>query len=82
MLLLKRCELDQAYKIAEQLRLNVQNHQFNHNNRTTPVTISLGVAQWTESETMDDLATRVDEAVGLAKAEGRNRAEISYYVNQ
>ena len=81
-LLLKRCELDQAYKIAEQLRLNVQNHQFNHNNRTTPVTISLGVAQWTESETMDDLATRVDEAVGLAKAEGRNRAEISYYVNQ
>ena len=30
---------------------------------------------------MDDLATRIDEAVGLAKAEGRNRAEISYYVN-
>ena len=80
-LLLKRCELDQAYKIAEQLRLNVQSHSFSQNSRQPPVTISLGVAQWAESESMDALATRVDEAVFLAKSEGRNRAEISYYVN-
>lgn len=81
-LLLKRCELDQAYKIAEQLRLNVQGHSFTHKNRQAPVTISLGVAQWTESESMDELTIRADEAVFLAKSEGRNRAEISYFVHQ
>lgn len=36
--------------------------------------------KWTEKERMDDLSMRVDEAMLLAKSEGRNRAEISYYV--
>jgi len=80
-LLVKRCELEQAYKIAEQLRLNVQNHAFSFDDRETSVTISLGVAQWTENETIDELFGRVDDAVFLAKSEGRNRAEISYYVS-
>ena len=80
-LLLRRCELEQAYKIAEQLRLNVQNHSFAFADRQASVTISLGVAQWTENETMDELFARVDVAVFLAKSEGRNRAEISYHAH-
>jgi len=80
-LLLRRCELEQAYKVAEQLRLNVQNHAFSIDDKKAPVTISLGVAQWTEDETIDELFGRADDAVFLAKSEGRNRAEISYFVN-
>ena len=80
-ILLKRCELGQAYKVAEQLRLNVQNHAFSFDDREASVTISLGVAELTENETLDELFARVDEAVYLAKSEGRNRAEISYHVN-
>ncbi len=80
-LLLKRCDLEQAYKVAEQLRLNVQNHSFSFEDGEASVTISLGVAEWTENETIDELFGRVDEAVYLAKSEGRNRAEISYFVN-
>lgn len=80
-ILLKRCELEQAYKVAEQLRLNVQNHAFSFDHRGASVTISLGVAELTENETIDELFARVDEAVYLAKSEGRNRAEISYYMN-
>jgi len=79
-LLLRRCELEQAYKVAEQLRLNVQNHSFSFDDRVASVTISLGVAEWTENETIDELFSRVDDAVYLAKSEGRNRAEISYFV--
>ena len=79
-LLLKKCELEQAYKIAEQLRLNVQNYSFALGEKT-PVTISLGVAEWAEDETADELFARVDEAMYQAKAEGRNRAEVSYYVS-
>ena len=79
--LVKRCELEQAYKIAEQLRLNVQNHAFSFADQEASVTISLGVAQWTENESIDELFGRVDDAVFLAKSEGRNRAEISYYVS-
>ena len=76
-LLLRRCELEQAYKIAEQLRVKVQNHAFSFDEREANVTISLGVAQWTENESMDALFGRVNEAVFFAKSEGRNRAEIS-----
>ncbi|MET3108911.1 diguanylate cyclase (GGDEF)-like protein [Oxalobacteraceae bacterium GrIS 2.11] len=79
--LLKRCELEQAYKVAEQLRLNVQNHSFAFDDQEASVTISLGVAEWTENESIDELFARVDEAVYLAKSEGRNRAEISYYLS-
>lgn len=79
-LLLPRCELEQAYKIAEQLRLNVQNHAFPFEQGEGSVTISLGVAEWTENETIDQLFGRVDEAVFHAKSEGRNRAEIAYFV--
>jgi diguanylate cyclase (GGDEF)-like protein len=79
-ILLKRCDLEQAYKVAEQLRLNVQNHQFSFDDREASVTISLGVAELVENESMDALFGRVDEAVYLAKSEGRNRAEISYFV--
>lgn len=79
-LLLKKCELEQAYKIAEQLRLNVQNCSFSLQD-AEPVTISLGVAEWAEDETADDLFARVGEAMDLAKSEGRNRAEVSYFVN-
>lgn len=79
-LLLQRCELEQAYKIAEQLRLNVQNHSFAINEGESAVTISLGVAEWAEDETIDQLFGRVDEAVYQAKSEGRNRVEISYFV--
>jgi diguanylate cyclase (GGDEF)-like protein len=80
-LLLRRCELEQAYKVAEQLRLNVQNHAFSIDDKKAPVTISLGVAQWTADESIDELFGRADDAVFLAKSEGRNRAEISYFVN-
>ena len=80
-LLLLRCELEQAYKVAEQLRLNVQNHSFLFDDKKAPVTISLGVAEMTARESIDELFGRADDAVFLAKSEGRNRAEISYFVN-
>lgn len=80
-LLLQRCELEQAYKVAEQLRLNVQNYAFSIDDKKAPVTISLGVAEWTADESIDELFGRADDAVFLAKSEGRNRAEISYFVN-
>ena len=80
-LLLQRCELEQAYKIAEQLRINVQNHSFSLDDPDAAVTISLGVAEWTQNESIDELFARVDQAVYMAKSEGRNRAEISTYVS-
>ncbi|PRC93739.1 GGDEF: diguanylate cyclase (GGDEF) domain [Solimicrobium silvestre] len=80
-LLLKKCELEQAYKVAEQLRLNVQNHAFSIADGAASVTISLGVAEWAENESADELFARVDEAMYFAKSEGRNRAEVSYYVS-
>ncbi len=58
---------------AERLREAVERHVFSHPGFDTEVTISLGVADRTpETETVDDLIKRADEALYAAKAEGRN----------
>lgn len=42
-----------------------------------PVTVSLGVAELLEEDSMEGLMRRVDEALYEAKAEGRNRVSLS-----
>lgn len=41
------------------------------------VSMSIGVAEWTPDETMDELLERVDGALYLAKNRGRNRVELA-----
>ena len=76
-ILLKNCGLEQAYKIAEQLRFKVMNHDFGFPLGATLVTVSVGVAEWVNSETQDQLFSRVDKAMYVAKKIGRNRVEVS-----
>lgn len=61
--------------------MNVQGHEFSFDEQVASVTISFGVAEITDNESLDELFARVDAALFLAKSEGRNRAKISYYIN-
>jgi len=61
-LLLPACALEDAVRIVERLRL------------VTPlVTCSVGLACWDFQEASSELVERVERALYVAKAEGRNR---------
>lgn len=68
-LLLPATDLAQALKIAENIRINIQNTVID---RVGSVTVSLGVSEVLEGDTMNDVVQRADEALYLAKDSGRN----------
>ncbi len=62
-----------AFRLAEKLRNIVENYSFEIFNK---VTISLGVAEFYQDITKDELYLHADQALYLAKNRGRNRTEI------
>lgn len=59
-----------AYKIKQQ----IENYLFPH---TTSVTLSLGIAEYRDEETPEALFHRADQALYLAKNDGRNCIKIN-----
>lgn len=69
-----------ALKAAERFRNAIACQEIHTDHARIPVTISLGVASSTASETLDEhrLLQRADEALYLAKHKGRNRVELAH----
>lgn len=69
-------ERDQAFAVAEDIRLRVAGRRVT-NRRTGrmlgQVTLSAGIARFVSGETVSSLIHRADEALYLAKRQGRNR---------
>lgn len=72
-ILAKFTNAEDAYRLAERLRLTVSKHDFKLD---CPVTISLGISEYKEDDTMDSVITRADEAMYKAKTLGRNQSCI------
>lgn len=70
MLILPETDLDQAHAIAERILTTVRSE--------TALTISAGVAQFMPDMRFDDLIKNADDALYLAKENGRDRVEVSY----
>ena len=71
--LLPGTNLENGKKIAEKIRLNIENNDFNINAK---VTCSFGVAVFTEEETdISDIVNRADKMLYKSKENGRNRVE-------
>ena len=68
--------LEGAFHIAERIRLLVAEPQFQYEEHTFTLTISLGVAATSGEDGLSptELIRRVDERLFQAKHEGRNRA--------
>ena len=73
MLLLHDTEVSPASFIAELIRQCFANTAFP---TVRMQTISLGVTQAKEDDTLDSLCTRVDSALYKAKKSGKNRVEV------
>lgn len=76
-LVLPETNLEQAKEVAERVRKRVEGYQFSGSLADLKLTISLGVAMASEknSHSEDELIRLADEALYLAKNNGRNRIE-------
>lgn len=75
LVVLKRCDLDAAYRLAEKIRIAVAEKIFVWGNEELSVHMSLGVVQRLPGELREHLLHRADAALYQAKHNGRNRTE-------
>ena len=73
MVLMPQSDIQGARIVAEKLRLAISGHHFD---KVNELTVSFGVAMFESQDDLDSLLKRVDNALYLAKKQGRNRVEI------
>jgi diguanylate cyclase (GGDEF)-like protein len=66
-----------GYRLAETVRMMIANHQFS---KVDQITCSFGVAVSTKDCLPNDLIKRADEALYLAKENGRNQVHFDWAV--
>jgi polar amino acid transport system substrate-binding protein len=69
LLLCPRTEMSGALKLANKIRLHIQQHYWQAD---TKVTLSAGVAEYSQGEDYHALLKRVDDVLYIAKNQGRN----------
>ncbi|MFP5349556.1 MAG: GGDEF domain-containing protein [Gammaproteobacteria bacterium] len=73
LVVLPHTALAQAKKIAERMRAAVEGWTFEHGVNKNHVTISIGLTQYRKGEDLEQLLSRVDQALYQAKSAGRNK---------
>ena len=64
-----------AEKTAERLRLAIANLSLNYNGNTITTTTSIGLAEYSSGQSLNELINTADKFLYLAKREGRNRVK-------
>jgi diguanylate cyclase (GGDEF)-like protein len=77
LLILDDTDTNQALKIAERIRENVERHTYLYKGKIIPVTVSIGTSTFKHSETLESFKDRADKALYQAKSNGRNQAVSS-----
>lgn len=66
-----------AYRVAETLRKDLEQHPVNWNEHTLVITASFGITDLTGEDTPNDIIARADAALYHAKQDGRNCVRVS-----
>jgi diguanylate cyclase len=74
--LLCGADLNEALKVAEQMRLGVMETPFHSGGKEIPVTISCGISDFKRKDDAAIVFARADKALYKAKRGGKNRCEI------
>jgi diguanylate cyclase (GGDEF)-like protein len=79
-IILTETDIEQALKIAEQIRISIMEKdielEINTNKIKIHITVSLGISQLIEDDTWSKIIARADEALYSAKSQGKNRREV------
>jgi diguanylate cyclase len=74
--LLPETNLSDARQAGEKVRLAVEDFKFHSRGKRVPLTLSCGVAELRDGDTVDSALERADQALYRAKEGGRNRCEV------
>lgn len=66
-------EAEQAFKLAERLRMTIAATNFSSDAHDIPITVSIGVAELRDDDSIETVIARADAALYRAKESGRNR---------
>jgi diguanylate cyclase (GGDEF)-like protein len=75
LIILPESDLQTAYNIADKIRQNIAHLEIVFAGKSIAVTISIGVACMSASDTAETLINHADEALYIAKNKGRNRVQ-------
>lgn len=75
-LILPETPLDSALAVAEKLRLEIASKGFYYDSKRVPISVSIGIAEFSAEESADDVFKRADAAMYAAKNAGRNQCKI------
>ncbi|MCD6526191.1 MAG: diguanylate cyclase [Desulfuromonas sp.] len=75
LIVLKQCSVEDAHHSAEKIRLAIQAAAIQHRQDTIHITASFGVIQYRAGENCDTMLHRADQALYIAKQNGKNRCE-------
>jgi diguanylate cyclase len=75
-ILLPETSVQQALQTAENLRRQLEAANFHYNDDPVLVTMSFGIAEFCEGDTVESVFTRADKAMYRSKDEGRNRCSV------
>lgn len=70
-------DIEGALHVAERVRARVAKNTFHSGDVNVPITVSLGVAESGEHDSVDSLISRADAALYAAKKAGRNRVRAA-----
>lgn len=59
--------------VGEKLRKAVEDYEFNYHGQRIPLTISIGVAEYRDEKSLEELIASADKAMYTAKQQGKNR---------
>ncbi len=71
-LILPETDLSAAITVAESLREGIEGCSFQYGDKTVPITISCGLAEFKGTDNLDTIFKRADKALYKAKNSGRN----------
>jgi diguanylate cyclase len=75
--LLYGTEGEEAQKVADEMRLSVEENGFHSAGKPVRVTISCGISSFSEGDDVDAVFSRADTALYRAKSRGKNRCELA-----
>jgi diguanylate cyclase (GGDEF)-like protein len=75
-ILLPELEIQHAQQAAEKIRALIAGQTIVFDDRSIAVTVSLGVAEFSDGEPLNQLLVRVDKALYQAKEGGRNQVRV------
>lgn len=76
-IILRRCKLDDAVNVAENIRKIVKQFRFSNDGKTFEIGASIGVVALNAASTdVQEVLSAVDSACYLAKEQGRNRVQV------